>query len=405
MMTTDMAVMHGAHMDWEPTTPFSKGIFSKIVESHQEGGEPLLRFRPGLNDAELVHAPTEFLLKGPEPARPDEPVIRHDGSPLPHPDIAPARSGSVPRPAEESLPRPAGPPSVSTAAESATALAEPSLTRSETPVTHTSSHPRVEQPALRAPESEPAPGARLGQPDLGTGEAPAEARPGTPRARDLLAEPLAEPHTEPPAEQVKRAAPVRAAEPEPRTGEPEGDPLSPPPPVDDHHRAGDPETADLPAPPPEPPGPPARLGGPHQRSLAGIRITDAPGPDALRAQVVAALPAAHRTDRQVVQKLDAEFDPANFRARHEQMVNGGWRFQLRAGGALHDVVLTARPGPWRLRADQAPAEEKDGKSFDRSAGTKRVAEPKKTALTTSKAGLDLAPTMILPDGSGETGWA
>lgn len=29
----------------------------------------------------------------------------------------------------------------------------------------------------------------------------------------------------------------------------------------------------------------------------------------------------------------------------------------------------------------------------------------KTALTTSKAGLDLAPTVILPDGSGATGWA
>ncbi|WP_329550691.1 WXG100-like domain-containing protein [Streptomyces sp. NBC_00696] len=395
MMTTDMAVMHGAHMDWEPTTPFSKGIFSKIVESHQEGGEPLLRFRPGLNDAELVHAPAEFLLKAPEPARPDEPVTRHDGSPLPHPDIAPARSGSVLRPAEEPVPRPAWPPSESTAAVSATALAEPPLIRSDAPVTHLSSHPRVEQPALRAPESEQAPGARLGQPEV---------RPGTPPAQDPLADPLAEPFaeppTEPPAEQVRPAAPVKAAEAEPKTVEPEGDPLSPPPPVDDQHRAGDPETADLPAPPPEPPGPPARLGGPHQRSLAGIRITDAPGPDDLRAQVVASLPAAHRTDRQVVQKLDAEFDPANFRARHEQMVNGGRRFQLRAGGDLHDVVLTARPGPWQLRADQAPAEEKEGKSFDRSAGAKRVAEPMKTALTTSKAGLDLAPTVILPDGSG-----
>ncbi|MBK6014470.1 hypothetical protein [Streptomyces sp. MBT53] len=100
-----------------------------------------------------------------------------------------------------------------------------------------------------------------------------------------------------------------------------------------------------------------------------------------------------------MQTLDAEFDPANFRTRHEEMVNGGWRFQLRVAGDVHDVVLTARPGSWRLRADQAPAEEKEGKSFDRSAEAKRAAEPKKTALTTSQAGLDLAPTVILPDGA------
>ncbi|MFD4879893.1 hypothetical protein ACFWOB_41935, partial [Streptomyces sp. NPDC058420] len=67
MMANDMAVMHGAHMDWEPSTPFSKGIFTKIVQSHQVGGEPLLRFRPDVNDVELVHATPEIRLTAPEP--------------------------------------------------------------------------------------------------------------------------------------------------------------------------------------------------------------------------------------------------------------------------------------------------------------------------------------------------
>ncbi|WP_427924629.1 hypothetical protein [Streptomyces sp. cg40] len=397
MMASDMAVMHGAHMDWEPTTPFSKGIFSKIVESHQEGGEPLLRFRPDLNDAELVHAPAEFRFKGLEPAQHDEPTSRNDGSPLPPTDIAPPRVDSSFPPAEESTTGQGEPPRAPRRAESVTALAEPPLVRADSPVTHASPSPHVEHPVLPTSESGTTAGARLGEP---------EALPGTPPVLDPLAEPLekplVEPLSEPPAKPLVEplakppAEPVKAAEPEPTAVEPEGDPLPPPPPGDDPHRAGDPETTDHPAPPPAPPG---LLGGRHQQSLAGIRITDAPGPDDLREQVLATLPAAHRTDRQVVQTLDAEFDPADFRTWHEQMVNGGRRFQLRVAGDVHDVVLTARPGPWRLRADQAPAEEKEGKSFDRSAEAKRAAEPKKTALTTSQAGLDLAPTVILPDGS------
>lgn len=56
MMENDMAVMHGAHMHWDASSPFSTQIFKKIVESHQEGGEPLLRFGPHVNEAELVYA-------------------------------------------------------------------------------------------------------------------------------------------------------------------------------------------------------------------------------------------------------------------------------------------------------------------------------------------------------------
>ncbi|MFE2422676.1 hypothetical protein [Streptomyces hokutonensis] len=384
MMTNDMAVMHGAHMDWEPTTPFSKGIFSKIVESHQEGGEPLLRFRPGLNDAELVHAPAEFRFKGLKPEQHDEPVTRNDGSTLPPADISRPRSASILPSAAGSTTRQAEPPPAITHAESATSLAEPPLVRADSPVTHASPSPRIEHPVLPTSESGATAGARLGEPEELPETSPAEA-------------PLAEPLAKPPAEPLSESPAMPFAEPLAKPpAEPEGDTSPPPPPGDDPHRAGDPGTTDHPAPPPAPPG---LLGGRHQQSLAGIRITDAPGPDDLREQVLATLPAVHRTDRQVVQTLDAEFDPADFRTRHEQMVNGGWRFQLRVAGDVHDVVLTARPGPWRLRADQAAAEEKEGKSFDRSTEAKRAAEPKKAALTTSQAGLDLAPTVILPDGS------
>ncbi|MEU3519443.1 hypothetical protein ABZ770_29915 [Streptomyces sp. NPDC006654] len=347
MMANNMAVMHGAHLHWEPESPFSKGIFSKIVASHQEGGEHLLRFRPGLNNAELVYAPAEFRFTVPEP------------EPHPAPAEAPTDQPEPPLPPHEPLTRSGS----LVATPRMEPLVEPGKTGGD---------------GVGAAEPEPVP----------TRPEPAPTEPET-----VAAEP--EPVT------VK-------AEPEPAAvkGEPEGSPEAPRPPDDDLNRAEDPgradapTTVDHPAPAPEPSGPPAELGGRHQRSLAGIRITDAPGPEDLRAQVLATLPAAHRTDRQVVQKLDVEFDPANFRTRHEQMVNGGWRFQLRVAGAPHDVVLTARPDRWRLRAEQATAEEKQGKDFERSAAAERTAAPKKTSLTTSEAGLDLAPTVIRPDGSG-----
>ncbi|TGZ03477.1 hypothetical protein E5Z02_25925, partial [Streptomyces rhizosphaericola] len=61
MRARDMAVVHGAHMFWNPPTAFDKSIFDKIVDSHQgPTGEPLLRFGPGKDHAELVNpAPRE----------------------------------------------------------------------------------------------------------------------------------------------------------------------------------------------------------------------------------------------------------------------------------------------------------------------------------------------------------
>ncbi|MGW1084284.1 hypothetical protein [Kitasatospora sp. NPDC002522] len=48
MIHRDMGVMHGAHMFWQPETEFDKMIFEKIVNSHRPGGEPLVRFVPGM---------------------------------------------------------------------------------------------------------------------------------------------------------------------------------------------------------------------------------------------------------------------------------------------------------------------------------------------------------------------
>ncbi|MER5657477.1 hypothetical protein ABT076_31165 [Streptomyces sp. NPDC002131] len=339
MIGNDMAVMHGAHMDWEPSSPFSKGIFTKIVESHQEGGEPLLRFRPGMNEAELVHA---------------RPVV-----------LQPRPSSSVRVDAPET--RPETPPG-----ERDAAPAEPRRLQPSASPTPPELHFKAAESATVRPDS-PLPAAEL-----------------PPAPREL---PLKEAESNP-ASAVRQAM----AEPEPLVVEPEGDPMSPPTPTGDPGRAGGPpEPVVHRAASPEPHAPPpARLGGRYQRSLAGIKITDAPGPEALRARVLATLPHEHRTDRQVVQKLDAEFDPATFRAQHDQMVNGGRRFRLLVGGVPHDVLLRAHPAGWRHQADGPRTDTNDGKGFERTAEAKRQDEPKKTSLTTSEAGLDLAPVVIRP---------
>ncbi|MFI2315389.1 hypothetical protein AMK17_31090 [Streptomyces sp. CB00072] len=55
MRAKDMAVVHGAHMFWNPPTAFDKSVFDKIVSSHQgPSGEPLLRFSPNSDHAVLT---------------------------------------------------------------------------------------------------------------------------------------------------------------------------------------------------------------------------------------------------------------------------------------------------------------------------------------------------------------
>ncbi|WP_399007626.1 hypothetical protein [Streptomyces sp. CB00271] len=70
MRAKDMAVVHGAHMFWNPPTAFDKSVFDKIVSSHEGAtGEPLLRFSPGNDHAVLVHP--EPRPESPPPARPE----------------------------------------------------------------------------------------------------------------------------------------------------------------------------------------------------------------------------------------------------------------------------------------------------------------------------------------------
>ncbi|MEU6353680.1 hypothetical protein ABZ896_30860 [Streptomyces sp. NPDC047072] len=87
MTHNDMAVMHGAHLYWRaPRSPFSEGVFSKIVASHGPDGEPLIRFRPENDNARLVHYTPS---PGPAP-RPDIPVIPAHLVQTPRPPVADA---------------------------------------------------------------------------------------------------------------------------------------------------------------------------------------------------------------------------------------------------------------------------------------------------------------------------
>ncbi|MGW0513164.1 hypothetical protein ACWD1W_28635 [Streptomyces olivaceoviridis] len=54
----DMAVTHAAHMDWEPSTPFGKGILSKTVGSHQETSSPA---DDAAREAPPAHSPLDPL--------------------------------------------------------------------------------------------------------------------------------------------------------------------------------------------------------------------------------------------------------------------------------------------------------------------------------------------------------
>jgi hypothetical protein len=57
MRARNMGVQHGAHMYWEPEGAFNTRIYQDIVERHQPGGEPLVRFGPG-EQPHLVDATT-----------------------------------------------------------------------------------------------------------------------------------------------------------------------------------------------------------------------------------------------------------------------------------------------------------------------------------------------------------
>lgn len=77
MKKLDMAVMHGAHMFWNPLTAFDAGIKERITAQHQgPDGEALVRFVPGQDAARLVFAQDPVSVEPPErcPAAPPAPA-------------------------------------------------------------------------------------------------------------------------------------------------------------------------------------------------------------------------------------------------------------------------------------------------------------------------------------------
>nr|WP_257019505.1 protein-glutamine glutaminase family protein [Streptomyces sp. TLI_235] len=151
-----------------------------------------------------------------------------------------------------------------------------------------------------------------------------------------------------------------------------------------------------PEPEPQPdPEPPAVLDGRHWQYLEGIKIVGEPGPAAVRARVHELLGAAGN-DRQVRRQLDGVLDPANFRAKHAEMVNGGWRTTVWVKGRQHELVVTAEAGAWQLRTIGEPDARNTGEGFEVVSQAAHESDPRKVQLTTGQAGLDLAPTHINP---------
>ncbi|MET8412960.1 hypothetical protein ABZV34_33665 [Streptomyces sp. NPDC005195] len=151
------------------------------------------------------------------------------------------------------------------------------------------------------------------------------------------------------------------------------------------------DEAPEPQPEPTPPPPPAEW---HRVSLAGMKITDAPDPSAIRSRLHALL-GGHADERQVTQRLDTQLDPANFRRQHAAMVNGGWRFRLRVGGKPYEVQISATVGAW-TRPDgaaeaAAPTVANDGEGYEIPSGSSHEFGTAKTQLALSEAGLDFSP--------------
>ncbi|MFF2141670.1 hypothetical protein [Kitasatospora sp. NPDC058190] len=163
-------------------------------------------------------------------------------------------------------------------------------------------------------------------------------------------------------------------------------------PVDPHQAAPPPPTRPAPAAPAAPVDPR------HTTSLAEIKITDDPGPAAVRARIDDIL-GDHRTDTTVVQGLDSQLTPGNFRANHPQMVDDAWRFQIIVNGRPHEVQITARPNPWQPAAhvptkDQA---EKDGKTdIESTAKSTFTPDPRKTQASRTLSALNVAPAITHP---------
>ncbi|MFJ9351311.1 hypothetical protein [Streptomyces sp. NPDC101237] len=150
---------------------------------------------------------------------------------------------------------------------------------------------------------------------------------------------------------------------------------------------------------PEPDPAPAGQGGRHLRSLAGIKLVDAPWPQMvadLRGRILQTLPASRRNDQRTLLALDAEVNEVRLLDKHREMLDG-WNFRIWAGKVPYDVVVTARPQGWHPVADP-PLPSADGRDgFEHTATFTSAARPDKTTRMTSKGGADSGATSIDPD--------
>ncbi|MGM9444402.1 hypothetical protein ACTAF0_29765 [Streptomyces murinus] len=452
MQAKDIAVMHGAHMFWDPPSPFSKTVFDKIVGSHQgPDGEPLLRFRPENKHAELTW--TEPLKKG----EVNSYTARHTYG-IPEKNFKGFRQ--IAR--EKNLVIDVRPTN-STAPKwlDAGAMAKPqdikAKTISEADI-HLGADPKniglVGYFKPKTPDQATVPDgdwdkvlSRYNQRSTeyrelnakmellakknkfvvvdgvvhGVGEDGAR-RPIT-GDHDLFDISTPGGTRIPPEEhealikemQAKDIAVMHGAHmfwdpPSPFSKTvfdkivgahhgPDGEPLL-------RFRPGH-ENAELTwtekpqeqpkpeEPKPEEKQPDAVLDGRHLQGLAGKKITEDPGPNAVRTRVETLL-GGHSKDTSVTQRLDAALDPANFRKQHGQMVNGGWRFTVRVDGKPYEVEVKATASAWQLDPTKDAAKDNDGDGFDVPVESTHETAPRKTEMTSSEAGLEFGPTVVRP---------
>ncbi|MEU9132330.1 hypothetical protein AB0D08_30180 [Kitasatospora sp. NPDC048540] len=312
--------------------------------------------RPATASHSPAQAPTAQQHQQPAAAEPSaRPATTQEPAARPATTQEPA---ARPAPEQPAAQKPAEQPSTPHEAAHQPA-AQPTTTQPTGPeATH---QPTPEQPATQKPAGQPAP-------------QPAPEQPAT-----------QQPPSHPTAEAATTTTPINHQQ-------SSDDPPAP------EQAVAQPQSA--PAPPARPaPAPPAPAVDPrHRTSFAGLKITADPGPAAVRGQIEDIL-GGHRTDTTVVQGLDSQLTPGNFRDNHPQMVDDGWRFPVRVDGRWHEVVVTAKPGEW-LPVDHVPTKdqaEKEGKTdIEAAAKSSYQPEPRKTQAAHSESGVNVAPSVTRP---------
>ena len=423
MIANNMAVAHGAHMYWpEPRSPFSQKIYEKIVTSHAEpNGEPLVRFRPG--PAEQTGA--ELAWSRPEAGPPaTTEATPHTNPEHQQPSWQDTRNQTLPIVRQHAWVDPVSDPTRTTAPDTPTPTHSPTTETPPEPVTHpaptvttdapTPSEQRTPQLGTQqqhTPTPEAHPPTESAEPvepaDPTETVVPSESTaPTQPQGHQQEQPSPAHQHSETPnpPQQHRTTEPVEPTQhTSPTQHTPEQQPLQQPEPRPQPESHDEPAVLDAPVTPvtteperpvtptPEPAPAPPPADARHQRSLAGLKITEAPGPDAVRNHINTVL-GDHRTEQQVQQRLDVQLDPANFRTQHEQMVDGGWRFPISVGGRPHEVQVEAVPSPWR----GTPGSQKDSADIEASSSSAYTPEPRKVDSTSTETGLDLAPSGVIP---------